>query len=138
MRHFFTILSHEIRMLLVSPSTDVAPVLFLLVMGSLFADLLESYSKIAQEESPAKELFSEYFWLPVLFMVPLLTMKSISEERRLGTLETLLTTPVTTVEVVLGKYGASYFLYMVLWSLTAGFFYILYHFARDTHFLDRS
>jgi ABC-2 type transport system permease protein len=136
MRHFFTIISHEIRMLLVSPGTYVAAVLFLLVMGSLFADLLESYSQIAQEESPAKVFFADYFWIPVFFMVPLLTMKSISEERRLGTLETLLTAPVSTAEVVLGKYGAAYFLYMALWALTAGFFYIMYRFAGDTHFLD--
>jgi ABC-2 type transport system permease protein len=53
-------------------------------------------------------------------MVPLLTMKCIAEERRLGTIETLLTTPVTTTEVVLGKYGAAYFLYLALWGSTAG------------------
>ncbi len=48
-------------------------------------------------------MFFELFYLPVLFMVPLLTMRCLAEERRLGTIETLLTTPVTTAEVVLGK-----------------------------------
>ncbi len=135
MRHFFTILGHEIRMLLVSPSTYIAAVLFLLFMGAIFAGILETYSGEARDTSPAVSFF-EWFVVPVLCMVPLLTMKSISEERRHGTLETLLTTPVTTTEVVLGKYGAAYFFYLLLWGSTGGFFYILHRFARDGHFLD--
>ena len=135
MRHFLTILGHEIRMLLVSPSTYIAGVLFLVVMGLIFASVLDSYSTAPQEISPG-EVFFEIFWLPVFFIVPLLTMKSISEERRLGTLETLLTTPVTTGEVVLGKYGAAYALYLVLWGATGGFFTILHRFARQTDFVD--
>lgn len=135
MRHFFTILSHEIRMLLVNPSTYIAAVLFLGVMGFVFANILADYSRGPQEMSPAY-VFFQVFWIPVFFMVPLLTMKCISEERRLGTLETLLTTPVSTTEVVLGKYGAAYFLYISLWASTGGFFYILDRFAGDARFLD--
>src|SRR5438045_99349 len=135
MKHFFTLLSHEIRMLLVSPSTYIAGVLFLGVMGFVFTGILETYSKAPQELSPA-HVFFQLFWLPVLFMVPLLTMKCLAEERRLGTIETLLTTPVTTTEVVLGKYGAAYFLYVVLWLSTIGFFYILKKFSGDARVLD--
>lgn len=135
MRHFLTILSHELRMLLVSPSTYIAAVIFLGIMGLVFTSILTDYSKGPQELSPAY-VFFQLFWLPVFFVVPLLTMKSISEERRLGTLETLLTTPVSTAEVVLGKYGAAYFLYLALWASTSGFFYILNHFAGDARFMD--
>ena len=135
MRHFTTILGHEIRMLLVSPNTYIVAAFFLGVMGTIFTGILESYSKAAQEVSPAQVFFQLYF-IPVLFMVPFLTMKCFAEERRLGTIETLLTTPVSTVEVVLGKYGATYFLYLVLWALTGGFFYILHRFAGDAPFFD--
>jgi ABC-2 type transport system permease protein len=135
MKHFTTLLSHEIRMLLVSPSTYIAAVLFLTVMGFIFSGVLESYSASAQETSPAA-VFFQLFWLPVFFMVPLLTMKCLAEERRLGTLETLLTSPVSTTEVVLGKYFAAYFLYVLLWASTGGFFYILHRFAGDARFLD--
>jgi ABC-2 type transport system permease protein len=135
MRHFTTILSHEIRMLLVNPSTYIAAVLFLAVMGFIFSGVLENYSAAAQETSPAA-VFFQLFWLPVWFIVPLLTMKCLAEERRLGTLETLLTSPVSTTEVVLGKYFAAYFLYLMLWLSTAGFFYILHQFAGDARFLD--
>jgi ABC-2 type transport system permease protein len=135
MRHFLTILSHEIRMLLVSPSTYVAAVVLLSVMGIIFTRILEKYTEAPQETSPAG-LFFVTFFIPVLFMVPALTMKSISEERRLGTLETLLTTPVSTVEVILGKFGAAYFLYMLLWASTGGFFWILRRFAQDPRIFD--
>jgi ABC-2 type transport system permease protein len=135
MKHFLTLLSHEIRMLLVNPSTYIAGVLFLGVMGFVFTGILETYSKAPQEQSPA-HVFFQLFPLPVLFMVPLLTMKCLAEERRLGTIETLLTTPVTTTEVVLGKYGAAYVLYMTLWLSTSGFFYILKRFSGEARFID--
>jgi ABC-2 type transport system permease protein len=135
MRHFFTILGHEVRMLLVSPSTYVTIVLFLGVMGFLFSGILDSYSREAQEVSPAY-VFFRFFAVPALFMVPMLTMKCLAEERRLGTIESLLTTPVTTTEVVLGKYAAAYLLYLGLWASTAGFFYIFMRFAGDARMLD--
>ena len=135
MKHFFTLLSHEIRMLLVSPATYVAATLFLGFMGLIFAKILEEYSGTPQEISPANVYF-QLFWLPACVMVPLLTMKCLAEERRLGTIETLLTTPVTTTEVVLAKFGAAYFLYSLLWGSTMGFFYILKKFSGDARFLD--
>jgi ABC-2 type transport system permease protein len=135
MKHFWTILNHEIRMLLVNPATYIAAVLFLGVMGLIFSWIIAQYSGTPQEVSPAS-LFFELFWVPVCFMVPLFTMKCLAEERRLGTLETLLTTPVTTAEVVLGKFFAAYFLYGGLWASTGAYFYLLRHFSNDAHFLD--
>ena len=135
MKHFPTLLSHELRMLLVSPATYVAATLFLGFMGLIFTKILEIYSSTPQETSPAIVYF-QLFWLPVCVMVPLLTMKCLAEERRLGTIETLLTTPVTTTEVVLAKFGAAYALYASLWASTFGFFYVLRKFSGDARFLD--
>jgi len=135
MRHFFIILSQEIRALLFSASTYIAAVLFLLVMAFIFTGILEAYNKAPQEAPPAA-VFLQLFWLPVFFMVPLLTMRSLAEERRLGTLETLLTAPVSTTEVVLGKFFACYLFYAALWATTLGFHYVLHRFARDPHLLD--
>ncbi len=135
MRHYPTILSQEIRALLYSPITYVAAVLFLLVMGGLFTVILDLYTKAPQEAPPAV-VFFQSFWIPVFFMVPALTMKSFAEERRMGTLETLLTTPVSTAEVVLGKFSAAYLFYLLLWGSTLGFHYILQIYARDVRYLD--
>lgn len=122
-------------MLLVNPSTYVAAVLFLGFMGFVFSTLLEGFSKAPQETSPAY-VFFRFFPIPILIMVPLLTMRCLAEERRLGTIETLLTTPITTTEVVLGKYAAAYVLYVVLWGSTSGFFYLLHSFAGATNLMD--
>lgn len=134
MRHFSTIISHEIRALLYSASTYIAAVLFLLVMAFFFVGILEDYTKNQLETAPAT-VFFQYFWIPVWFMVPLLTMRSLAEERRLGTLETLLTTSVSTAEVVLGKFFAAYLLYMLMWASTLGFHYILHYYAGDPRLL---
>lgn len=136
MRPFRILLAHELRMLLVSPATYIAATLFLLVMGFIFTGILESFATPApQEGSPAVDFF-KLFWLPVFFMVPLLTMKCLAEERRHGTLETLLTTPVTTTQVVLAKFCACYALYLGLWAATSGFFAILSRFTGNSTSLD--
>ncbi len=134
MRHFPTIISHEIRALLYSASTYIAAVLFLLFMAFIFVTLLDDYSRAPREIAPAT-VFFQLFWIPVWFMVPLLTMRSLAEERRLGTLETLLTTSVSTAEVVLGKFFAAYLLYLLLWASTLGFHYILHYYAGDPRLL---
>ena len=123
-------------MLLVNPATYVAATLFLLVMGFIFVGILETFASPTPQEGSPAAVFFQLFWLPVFFMVPLLTMKSLAEERRLGTLETLLTTPVTTPQVVLAKFFAAYALYLALWAATGGFFYILQKFAGTAQRLD--
>jgi ABC-2 type transport system permease protein len=134
-KHFFILLRHEIGVLLINPATYIATVVFLALMGALFQGLLLEYTRAASDTSPAIDFF-HLFWLPVILLTPLLTMHSLAEERRRGTIETLLTTPVTTAEVVLAKFAASYFLYLVLWGSTASFHWLLYHFAESPGALD--
>jgi ABC-2 type transport system permease protein len=120
MRHLPALLRHELRSLFHAASTYVAAVLFLLLMAAIYYLLLSQYSA-EQFSVPPSELFFQAFWLPVLFMVPLLTMRSLAEERRLHTLETLLSTPVNTAEVIVSKFLASWLFYCLLWLLTLAF-----------------
>jgi ABC-2 type transport system permease protein len=55
------------------------------------------------------------FWFYFLFIFPLITMRLFAEEERSGTLETLLTAPVRTWQVVLSKYAAAMLFYTTLW-----------------------
>ena len=55
------------------------------------------------------------FWFYFLFIFPLITMRLFAEEERSGTLETLLTAPVRTWQVVLSKYTAAMLFYTILW-----------------------
>jgi ABC-2 type transport system permease protein len=117
MKNLGAILRHEIFLLLISPATYVAGFLFLLLQWLLFTQILLD---LPSEELPTTSLF-QLFWLPVLFMIPLLTMKTLAEERRQGTLETLLTTPTSTTTIVVGKFAAAYLVYMALWLLALSY-----------------
>jgi ABC-2 type transport system permease protein len=117
MRHYPLLLAHELRMLAVSVATYCAAVLFLLMMGLIYFLVLYGYDSQLESDAPMAQYF-QLFFIPVFFVVPLLTMKSLAEERRHGTLEALLTTPANTLEIVLAKYSAAYFFYICLWAIT--------------------
>ena len=135
MRHFATLLRHELRTLCYAPATYIAAFLFLIVMGSLFQWVIETYNQSAQETIPWV-IFFQLFWLPVFFMVPLLTMRSFAEEKRMGTLENLMTTPAGAGEIVLAKFFSAYALYLLLWCITIGFNFILHYFAQDPRLVE--
>lgn len=110
-------------MLLISPSTYVAGVLFLCLMGFLYWAILRGMVNSPSETLPTVQFFG-VFWIPVFFVVPLLTMRSVAGERSIGTLDTLMTTPTSRIAVVLSKFSGAYIFYMLLWTLTLGFPFI--------------
>jgi ABC-2 type transport system permease protein len=62
--------------------------------------------------------FGQYFfWILMLTVPPLVTMRLIAEERRSGTIELLMTAPVRAGEVIAGKYAAGLFFTAFIWSL---------------------
>jgi len=63
------------------------------------------------------------FFLPVV--IPIITMRLFAEERKLGTLESLLTTQVRPSEVVMAKFAATLVFYLVLWLPVLVYAYIL-------------
>lgn len=71
-----------------------------------------------------------------LFLVPAVTMRSISEERRTGTLEILLTKPLTELQIVLAKYVASVVLVLVALLPTLVYWYTLHQLAMPKGNLD--
>jgi ABC-2 type transport system permease protein len=132
MKHLPVLLCHELRCLFYSASTYVASVLFLLLMAAIYYLLLSQYA--AEEFTiPPSEVFFQTFWLPVLFMVPLLTMRSLAEERRMHTLESLLSAPVTMTEVILSKFLAAWIFFCLLWLCTLSFpFLVSYGTGSET------
>ena len=64
-------------------------------------------------EASLQSFFMWHPWL-YLFLVPAVGMRMWSEERRLGTIELLLTAPLTDLEVVLGKFFAAAAFYLIL------------------------
>ena len=138
MRKFGYLFNQQLNQMFISPSTYIAAFLFLAFMGVIYLYSLVEVSRGAGDRSPT-EIFLSAFWIPVLFMVPLLTMRSLSEERRMGTLGTMMTTPVTAFEIVLSKFLAAYFFYALLWAMTLAFptvaFFYLPQAAADSRLL---
>jgi ABC-2 type transport system permease protein len=62
----------------------------------------------------------------LLFLIPLITMRLYAEEKRSGTIELLLTSPLTDLEIIFGKFLGALVLYAVLVALTFGYFGVLF------------
>ena len=58
---------------------------------------------------------SPFFWLNILFIPPILTMRVVAEERRSGTLEGLMTAPVSDLTVILAKYVGALSFFVAMW-----------------------
>ncbi len=116
----FHLVRHELRSLFHAPSTYLAMVLSLLMMGFFWFLTLLTISA-EEQDMPPQTLFFSLFWVPVLLIVPMLTMRSVAEERRLGTLETLLTAPIRPGHVIVAKFLAAYGFYLLVWVVSAAY-----------------
>jgi ABC-2 type transport system permease protein len=54
----------------------------------------------------------------MLFLFPLITMRTYSEEKRSGTIELLLTSPITDLQIILGKFAGAMLLYLAMLAVT--------------------
>lgn len=135
MRTFITLFLHEVRMAFLSPSTWIAWFLFLALMGFFYQGILQDFTNTGKESLPTTEFF-RLFWFPVVFMIPMLTMKSIAEERRMGTLASLFSTPVSGSSLVMAKFASAYFLYVLIWVSTLGFPLAVRIYITDPRLLD--
>lgn len=124
MRNLPILIGREMRALLVSPILWVVMVMSLLFNGFSFWLLLEFLSQpMAPEGAPMQFFFggSVLYWLPVLALTAVIPMSSLAGELRGGTLETLMTAPVTEWEVVLSKFLACWLFYALLWFPTLAY-----------------
>lgn len=124
MRGFWPIFKRELFAAFVTPLAWVVITAFLLVQGVHFFLIVTHFANQAElsaDSGPVQAFFGQtiLLYLPLLFICPLLTMRSFAEERRSGTIETLLTAPVSTVGVVLAKYAAALVTYVAMWAPTA-------------------
>jgi ABC-2 type transport system permease protein len=91
-----------------SPIAYVVLVVFLLLSGYFFSVILN-----ATQEASMRYTFSNLA-ITLLFLAPALTMRLFSEEKKSGTLEVLMTAPVTEWEVVFAKFMGGWLLYLFI------------------------
>ena len=108
------IMKRELGGYFTSPVAYVFLVIFLLLTG-FFTFTVGNFFE--RGEASLVSFFTWHPWL-YLFLVPAVGMRLWSEERRLGTLELLLTMPVTTWQAIVGKFLASWLFLLLALALT--------------------
>lgn len=110
MRNITTMMQREFGAYCLSPIAYVVMAIFLFTNGLAFG--LGTF--VAGGEASLRGLFDTWTILILAFVLPMLTMRLFSEELRSGTIETLLTIPITETQVVVGKFLGAFLMYVVL------------------------
>lgn len=110
MRNVNAIMQRELMSLFCSPIGYIVIAGFLLIMGVL---VIWTGSFAPGQPASLREVF---FWLPwvLTVIVPAISMRMISEEYRSGTIEKLMTSPVSDFDMVLGKYLAAFVFFVIM------------------------
>jgi ABC-2 type transport system permease protein len=142
MRSLYAIYRKEMGHYFVSPVAYVVVGVFLILCGFFFDQILNAFI----QNSLAAEMQSLRFGVPpdidvpgqvmrtffdlisslVLFFTPILTMGIFSEERKRGTIELLMTSPVTETQIVMGKFLAELSLFIIMLLPTALYIIFMY------------
>jgi ABC-2 type transport system permease protein len=130
-RGLVTVAKREILSFFVSPVAYVILTVFLVLQGStlwvfstFFAQQPVGYGATY---TPLTLFFggTQLFYPILIILAALITMRLVAAERRLGTLEPLLTAPVTETQVVLGKFAAAMVFWLALWAPTIVYVFIM-------------
>ena len=108
MKQALTIARRELSSLFCSPIAYVVLGVFALGTTLIFAN--NFFPGLA---ASLRDTFTGLIWL-LIFLVPAISMRLISEEFRSGTVETLLTTPVSDTQIILGKWLGAMGFFLVL------------------------
>lgn len=121
MKMILSMFRKDLKIYLLSPLAYTVVGAFLLVVGYFYINVLAYYILqvsrwggygLNSTKFILYPLFQNILFL-LIFLVPVLTMRSFPEEEAAGTFELLLTSPITEFQIVMGKFLASYFIYAV-------------------------
>jgi len=142
MRNILAIAHKELRAYFVSPIAYIVIGLFALLYGIFFVAIMRYFvlnsmqaglMAGAQSMNVNQQLIRpllQNVTVVVLFMLPMVTMRTYAEEKRSGTIELLLTSPVTDFEIVMGKFLGAMALYCAMLAVTLIHLAVLYRFGR--------
>jgi ABC-2 type transport system permease protein len=142
MRNILAIAHKELRSYFASPIAYIVIGFFALLYGFFFVAILRYFVGQsmqaglmggAQSMNVNQQLIRpllQNVTVVVLFLLPMITMRTYAEEKRSGTIELLLTSPVTDFQIVMGKFLGAMALYAVMLAVTLIHFGILFVYGR--------
>ncbi|MEO8520495.1 MAG: ABC transporter permease subunit [Acidobacteriota bacterium] len=138
MRNVIAIADKEVRGYFASPIGYILIGLFALLFGYFFYVFLMIFNQQSQQmmqfgaggganinQMMIRGLFQNAAVI-ILFVMPMITMRTYSEEKRSGTIELLLTSPVTDLEIILGKFFGALALYAAMLLVTVLYMVMLF------------
>lgn len=105
------------------------PIAYLMLIAMLSLFNIFFYMIISQNKEVSLRDVFQVMEFMLVFLVPLLTMKLFSEEKSAGTMEFLLTAPLTPNMLVLGKYLGMMTFFSVLIGMTVSYYFIVEYFG---------
>jgi len=110
MRNIATVTGRELGAYFLSPIAYAVNAIFLFACGLAFG--LGTFFNGG--EASLRNMFEFWIVLILVFVLPMLTMRLVSDELRIGTIETLMTAPVTETDIVLGKFLGAFAFFLIL------------------------
>ncbi|MBL4707812.1 MAG: gliding motility-associated ABC transporter permease subunit GldF [Flavobacteriales bacterium] len=132
----FSLLKKEIQSFLGSLIGYIVIIVFLTIMGLIMWVFPSDYNVLNNEYASLGPLFSLAPWV-FMFLIPAVTMRLFADENRTGTIELLLTKPLTDLQIISAKYIAGFLL--VLFSLlpTLVYYVTVYQLGSPVGNLDQ-
>jgi ABC-2 type transport system permease protein len=118
MRNVWTIGTREFKSYLASPMAYIIATFFLVGTGAFFVLFTSTW----HDETSLRGVLGSQFYIAIILMfMAILTMRLISEEKKLGTIELLMTAPLRDSELVVGKYLGSVLVMLAMFAFTLYF-----------------
>ena len=138
MRNIWTIAKREYNQYFISPLAYVVAFSILMPLGIYFAIIVFATSQQAFSGAPPPDVtpITWLFCFLLVFTTPVLTMRLLSDEARMGTLELLLTAPIRDFELVFGKWLGAFLFILTILAITLVFPIIL-HFGLVSPGIDQ-
>ena len=142
LRNIGAITAKELRSYFVSPVAWVMMGLFAFIFGYFYTVYLNMFVMQSMQsqfgQGPQSMNINMNMIRPllgnasvlVLFLLPMVTMRTYSEEKRSGTIELLLTSPLTDIEIIVGKFLGAVGLYAGLLAVTGVYVGLLFWFGN--------
>jgi ABC-2 type transport system permease protein len=139
-RNIIAIADRELRSYFASPIAYIIVGFFLLPFGVFFYLYLAAFVRQGLQQAQFGGAMNinqnviryvlQNASVIILFIMPMITMRTYSEEKRSGTIELLLTSPLTDVEIILGKFFGALGLYIAMLSVTLPYMGILFYYGN--------
>jgi len=137
MQAFITLVRRELGAYFVSVTGYIIIAAAAFLLGWSFDVLMRGLQSEATSQ-PLTEIFYDtlMFWIILLLLAPIITMRLFAQEKAAGTFETLMTTPVSDLQVVLAKFTGAFIFFIVMWLPLLPCLWIVQHFGGSPVGLD--